>query len=142
LDNLLRRLPRVVRQLRSRYSDRPAFRIQDVHDLEDLLRALLPLHFDEVRPECRTPRYSAATRTDFWLPAEQIAVTCKHVSRDLGESHLVDHLQEDAAYYRGRCRSLVVLVYDAEQRLHEPGRLEAAWRQAEEELEVRSIIAR
>src|SRR5438874_339984 len=54
LEALLRRLPRVVRQLRSRQDGRPPFRVEDEKDLEDLARALLPLHFDDVRPECRT----------------------------------------------------------------------------------------
>ena len=67
LERLLRRLPRVVRQLRWRQGDRPPFRVEDERDLEDLLRALLPLHFDDVRPEGRTPRYAAGVRTDFRL---------------------------------------------------------------------------
>src|SRR5262249_19589729 len=67
LEGMLRRLPRAVRQLRVRQGDRPAFRVVDEKDLEDLLRALLPLYFDDVRPQSRTPRYAACTRTDFLL---------------------------------------------------------------------------
>src|SRR5262249_13869707 len=75
LERLLRRLPLAARQFRSRYGTRPAFRVEDEHDLEDLLRALLPLQFDDVRPMSRTPRYAADTRTDFLLPAQEVAVT-------------------------------------------------------------------
>src|SRR5437879_5982002 len=54
LETLLRRLPRIARQLRVRQTNRPPYRIEDEHDLEDLLRALLALHFDDIRPENRT----------------------------------------------------------------------------------------
>src|SRR2546428_7339 len=44
LERLLGRLPRVARELGVRQAaGRPAFRIEDESDLEDLLRALLPL---------------------------------------------------------------------------------------------------
>ncbi len=77
LERLLRRLPRTVRELRWRQGDRPPFRVEDETDLEDLLRAILPLHFDAVRPERRTPHYAAGGRTDFLLAAERIAVAVK-----------------------------------------------------------------
>lgn len=117
LDNLLRRLPRVIRQLRSRQGDRPPFRVADERDLEDLLRAMLPLHFDDIRPECRTPSYAAATRTDFLLVPEDIALTAK-----LARPRILDQIQEDAVYYRSerKCRTLVVFVYDPEASLREP----------------------
>jgi hypothetical protein len=143
LEDLLRRMPRAVRELRSRHGERPAFRVEDGYDLEDLLRALLPLHFDDVRPECRTPRYAPATRTDFLLVPEGFAVTAKLVTPEVGEPRLTEQLQEDVAYYQGRegCRCLVGFVYDPGQRLYEPRRLEAAWRRDEPELEVRGIVA-
>src|SRR5713226_483028 len=39
LEKVLRRLPRAIRQLRVRQGDRPAFRVNDERDLEDLLRS-------------------------------------------------------------------------------------------------------
>jgi hypothetical protein len=142
LDGLLRRLPRVVRQLRVRHGDRPAFRVEDEYDLEDLLRALLPLHFDDIRPEGRTPSYAARTRTDFVLAAEGMAVTVKPVAALGDEQRLAGQLAEDVAYYerRGGVRALVCLVYDPEQRVVEPGRFEAE-RQWDEGLVVRCLVA-
>jgi hypothetical protein len=143
LEKLLRRLPLVVRQLRSRHGDRPAFLVQDVLDLEDLVRALLPLHFDDVRPESRTPSYSPSTRTDFLLASEGIALTVKRVTTSLRERELAAQVLEDAEYYGGRsdCRILVVFVYDPEQLLYEPRRLEREWLRAAAEPEVRCLIA-
>lgn len=134
LENLLRRLPHVIRQLRVRHDARPPFRVADERDLEDLLRALLPLHFDDIRPEGRSPSYSAVTRMDFLLAPESIAVTLKLV-----QPHVLEQVAEDAEYYRieRKCRTLVVCVYDPEASLREP----CVPPPVGEELEVRFVIA-
>jgi hypothetical protein len=134
LEGMLRRLPHVIRQLRSRHGERPPFRVVDELDLEDLVRSLLPLHFDDIRPECRTPRYASCTRTDFVLAPEGIAVTVK-----LAQPNLVSQVQEDVAYYQRerKCRTLVIFVYDPEGMFREPPHLEAA---CGEEPEVRFVV--
>lgn len=116
LENLLRRLPLVIRQFRTRYGDRPPFRVMDERDLEDLLRALLPLHFNDIRPESRTPSYSAGTRTDFVLAPEGIALTIK-----LAAPRILEQVPEDMAYYRRerKCRTLVVFIHDPESSLRD-----------------------
>jgi hypothetical protein len=141
LETLLRRLHRVVRQLRVRHDDRPPFRVADIMDLEDLLRALLPLHFDDIRPQARTPSYAANTRTDFLLARERIVVMAKFVRTDQRESQLAAQLQEDAAYYRaaGTCRTLVAYLHDPEGLLREPQALAAAFTSAEGDFEVRCV---
>lgn len=117
LEQMLSRLSRVVRQLRVRHGDRPPFRVVGEKDLEDLIRSLLPLHFDDIRPEGRTPSYAAGTRMDFLLVPESIAVTVK-----LAKPGILDQAAEDAAYYRRErnCRTLVVFIYDPEGLLREP----------------------
>lgn len=128
LQNLLHRLPLVIRQLRTRQQNRPAFRVEDELDLEDLVRSLLPLYFDDIRPETRTPKYSTRTRTDFLLAPERIAVTVKLASSVAGLSWLVEQFEEDAAYYRtqGRCATVVGFVHDPQRLLREPQALETA----------------
>ena len=87
------RLPLVIRQFRVRQGDRPAFRVNDERDLEDLLRSILPLHFDDIRPECRTPSYAAGTRTDFLLSPESIALTIKQAQpRVLSKCPKMSHI--------------------------------------------------
>ncbi|MCI0464214.1 MAG: DUF2321 domain-containing protein [Gemmataceae bacterium] len=142
LDRLLRRLPQVVRQLRVRHDGRPSFRVEDVYDLADLVRALLPLHFDDVRPEGRTPSYASRTRTDFVLAPEQTAVTVRRVAHAKDEAELTGQLAEDMDYYERRdgVRRLLVLVYDPEQHLPDPARFEAACRR-DDELTVRCVVA-
>jgi hypothetical protein len=143
LEDLLRHLPCCIRQLRSRHGVRPPFRVEDEHDLEDLLRALLPLHFDPVRPLSRTPRYALDTRTDFLLPSAGIALAVKRTSLEVREGQLHNQLQEDVAFYERQqpCLTLVGFVYDPQQRLPDPRQCERAWSAGSEELDVRCVIA-
>jgi len=147
LDHLLRRLPLVIRQLRSRHGGRAAFRIEDEYDLEDLLRAFLPLHFDDVRPESRTPSYASSTRTDFLVVPvggeQAIALIVKRAAAGRGEKVLAAQWEEDKAYYEKRsvCRALVGLVYDPERLLQDPGTLEIAWSRSLGDLPVHCVIA-
>jgi hypothetical protein len=142
LEDLLRRVPRAIRQLRVRHGDRPPFRIADERDLEDLLRALLPLHFDDVRPQNRTPRYDTGTRTDFLLAPERIAVAGKVARGGVREAQLAEQMREDAAHYRahGGCATLVGFVYDPEGVVREPQVLVVGCATGEGELEVRCVV--
>jgi hypothetical protein len=142
LEKLLRRLPQVARQLRVRHANRPPFRVDDDHDLSDLLRALLPIHFDEVRTEQRTPRYATATRTDFVLSPSGIALVAKRVSALRRGTELTQEVREDVSYYEGRngCKSLVIAGYDPEALLHDPRHLEGAWASLADVLRVRAVI--
>jgi hypothetical protein len=142
LDALLRRLPRVVRQLRIRQGERPPFRVEDDRDLEDVLRALLTLHSDDVRSLSRTPSYALGTRTDFLLAPERCAIVAKYVRPALREAQLAGQLVEDANHYRRQrsCETLVGVVYDPEGLLHQPELLERAWSRPDEEPSVRCVI--
>ena len=139
LERLLRRLPLVVRQLRSRHGDRPPFRVVDEHDLADLRRALLPLHFDDVRLESRTPGYAQDTRTDLVLGPEKVALVLKRPAPTLAAQ-----CTEDIAYYarEGRCQTLVLAVYDAEARMPGPQQFETTWSRTEGDREVRCMVIR
>jgi hypothetical protein len=142
LEALLRRLPLAIRQFRWRQLDKTPFRVEEERDLEDLLRALLPLHFDDVRLEGRTPRYSTCNRTDLFLVREQIALTVKIVRAGMRDAQLTEQLNEDVAYYRGRggCRTLVMVVYDPEGLLPDWKTLEGVWSQADDCLDVRAVV--
>ena len=143
LERLLRRLPRVIRQLRSRHGNRPPFQVADERDLEDLLRALLPIYFDDIRPETRTPGYSSGNRTDFRFKPEGIALTIKRApSRDC-EKQLGEQLQEDVIHYEreGTCKTLVAFIHDPEGFLREPAPLELMWSKLQDRFELRCIIA-
>ena len=117
--------------------------MSDERDLEDLLRALLPIHFDDIRPESRTPSYAAGTRTDFRLKPEGIVLTIKRAPSRDGERQLGEQLQEDVAFYEreGTCKTLVGFIHDPEGILREPTQLELMWSKPQDRLELRCIIA-
>jgi hypothetical protein len=142
LETLLRRLPLVIRQLRQRFRTRRPFRVQDEYDLEDLVRSLLSIYFDDVRLRSRTPPYATATRTDLLIPGRIVCIL-KHTSLDVRQPHLEQQLDEDADFYRGtpECRSLWVYVHDPQGYLHEPQHLEAIWSHRDSEPEVRCVIS-
>jgi hypothetical protein len=139
LERVLRRLPHAVRQLRDRHDGRPTVRVVDAFDLEDLVRAILHLHFDDVRRETRTPGYSFVTRTDFIVGPQRIAVTAKLAQQDVRERELVRQIHEDAAFYEQKdCDCLVVLVYDPEQIVRDAQQFEVACTVGQE---VRCVVA-
>ncbi len=142
-ESLLRRLPRVARALRYRQDEQPPFHVEDVHDLEDLLRALLPIHFDDAVAESRTPSYTPRRRTDYLLHSGTVSITAKYAGRGFDERQLARELLEDVAYYQRRagCTTVVCFVYDPEGFLAEPGRLEAVWSRPHDNLRVRCVIA-
>jgi REase_DpnII-MboI/Uncharacterized protein conserved in bacteria (DUF2321) len=142
LETLLRRLPLTVRQLRDRRDSRPTLKVDDVFDLEDLLRAVLPLQFDDVRRQSRTPSYCATVRTDFLVGPNRAAVTAKLLQARASEPQLVREACEDIAFYERQteCGGLVILIYDPEQFLFEPRHFEAALR-GEDGLDVRCVVA-
>lgn len=143
LESLLRRLPLAIRQLRWRQGERPPFRVEEERDLEDLLRAVLTLRYDNVHLEGRTPAYSPRNRTDLLLTYERIALTTKLARSELREPQLADQLKEDAQYYgkNGRCRILVGYVYDPEGTLRDIRRVESIGAGWSEGLEVRCIVS-
>jgi hypothetical protein len=137
LEHLLRRLPRVARELRLLPGSRSD--VREERDLDNLVRALLPIHFDDVRPEARTPRYAAGTRTAFVLPEVEAVLVPHLIGLGLNEVGLTRRFTEDIDQYRDRCRTLVLFVYDPERRL--PERLEAAWSRTEGRLAVRCVVS-
>jgi REase_DpnII-MboI/Uncharacterized protein conserved in bacteria (DUF2321) len=135
LEHLLRRLPRVARELGRR--ERAPLVVRDDRDLDDLVRAILPIEFDDVRPQARTPRYDRGNRMAFVLAAEGVVVIAHRVRSGIDETELAERLTDDVKELRGRS-SLVILIYDPERRFPNPERLEAVWSQQER---VRCVIA-
>jgi hypothetical protein len=125
VETALRRMPRAARVLRDRPVGRPRLGIEDERDLEDLLRAVLLLTAEEVRPVTRTPRYAAGNRTDFVLPREEVAVTAKCWHGGLTEESLLSQLDEDAEFHQGLVTRLIVYLHDPRCVLPDPRGIEA-----------------
>jgi REase_DpnII-MboI len=97
---LCRRFPLFVERLQKRQHGRAALAVADEYDVQDLLHAILRLHFDDIRPEEYTPSYGgSASRVDFYLPRECVVVESKMTRATLGQREVTDELIIDAARY-------------------------------------------
>lgn len=115
LEQLARRLPQVIYQLRQRHEDRPALDVRDEYDLQDLIHSLLLLYFDDIRKEEGTPSLAGTNgRMDFLLFKEKTVVELKMASANLRNKKLKEQLLADIPHYRKHqdCKNFVGIVYD------------------------------
>ncbi|MBI1204956.1 MAG: transposase [Rhodopseudomonas sp.] len=140
---LWRRFPLFVERLQSRQRSRAAFVVSDEYDVQDLLHAILRLHFDDVRPEEHTPSYAGnSSRVDFFLPPERIVVEAKMTRKNLGQKEVADELIIDAARYAQMdgVDTLICLVFDPERRCANPKTLENDVERSGARLKVRAVV--
>jgi hypothetical protein len=120
---ICRRFPLFVRELATRYDRRVPIAITDEYDVQDTVRALTRLHFDDVRPEENVPSYAGTrTRMDFLLKRECIVVETKMTRASLKQQRVVAELIQDKAHYATHpgCKTLVCFVYDPNRLLDNP----------------------
>ena len=117
------RFHKVVRQLRYRYDNRPAFDVDDEYDVQDLLHALLKMFFEDIRKEEWTPSYGGkSARMDFLLKDEKIVIEIKKTRKGLTDKEIGDQLIIDVERYQAHpdCKKLICFIYDPEARLGNP----------------------
>lgn len=140
---LCRRFPLFVDQLQKRQRNRAPMEVKDEYDVQDLLRAILKLHFDDVRPEEWAPSYGGnASRVDFFLPAERLVVEAKMTRASLGQREVVNELTVDAARYEkiANVDHLICVVYDPDRRCTNPTALETDLARTEGRLKVTAVV--
>lgn len=128
VERLCERFHLVVRYLRKRHNSRSTLDVGDEHDLQDLIRALLAVHFDDIRDEECTPSYAGgASRMDFLLKTERMVIETKMMRKGLNAKKLGEELAIDITRYVAHpdCGTLVCFVYDPEGRCRNPRGLEA-----------------
>jgi hypothetical protein len=117
----------VARLLINRHGNRETIKITDEYDVQDLLRSLLKIFFDDVRPEDYTPSYAGRnTRIDFLLKNEKIVIEVKKTRETLKDKEIGDELLQDIARYRNHpdCNILYCFVYDPQGHIANPRGLE------------------
>jgi hypothetical protein len=127
IEVLCRRFHLAARQLLVRHSGRSTLTIGDEYDVQDLMHAMLSLHFEDVRAEEWTPSYGgSASRTDFLLKPEQIVIEVKMTRKNLDQKEVANQLIIDKERYKSHsdCKTLICFVYDPEGRCHNPVALE------------------
>lgn len=114
-------------QIAKRQLKRKPFNITDEFDVQDALHALLRMHFDDVRPEEWAPSHAGrASRIDFILKANRIAIEVKHTRDDLLDGEVGKELIIDIHRYKKHpdCGHLICFVYDPGHKLKNPAGLE------------------
>lgn len=117
----------VERELAHRHGNRATLEVKDEYDSQDLLRALLALFFDDVRPEDYVAQYAgASSRIDFIVPEFELAIELKFARDSMDKKQLGDELLVDRQRYDQRkdVRHLVCLVFDHGGILRNPRGLE------------------
>lgn len=144
IERLCLRFHLAARQLQARHAERPTLTIEDEYDVQDLLHALLRLHFDDIRPEEWTPSYAGrSARVDFLLKNERIIIEVKKTRATLKDGDLGEQLIIDQARYEQHpdCDTLVCFVYDPEGRIGNPVGLERDLEDHSGRLKMRVMIA-
>lgn len=115
---------------------RPPLIINDEHDAQYVLEALLQLFFDNVKPEEWTPSYlGSSKRVDFFLPEFKLVIEVKMASAKLRDKQLSQQLVEDLVHYSKmpECKTLVCFIYNPNKSLKQPSVLKA-------DLEKRTVV--
>ena len=143
IEQICSRFHLIARQLRSRHDGRKTLDVQDEYDVQDLMHALLCLHFVDVRAEECTPSYAGkASRMDFLLKQESLVVEVKKTRSGLGSKELSTQLIEDIERYKSHpdCQTMVCFVYDPEGLIPNPRGIEADLHRDKEPFPVRILI--
>ena len=115
LENVFAKFHKVGQSLRLRYKDRPTIIINDEYDVQDLLRSLLKLYYDDIREEDYVPSYAGSnSRIDFVLKNEKIVIETKMTNEKLTDREIGNQLLIDIGRYRTHqdCKTLIAFVYD------------------------------
>ena len=141
---ICRRFPLFSKHLLKRHNNRQSIEIQDEYDVQDLMHAILQLHFEDVRPEETTPSHGGnAARMDFLLMPEEVVVEVKMTRKNLGQREIVSQLAEDKERYKSHshCRTLICFVYDPDGHCSKPTALEKDLSETTERMRVVVIVA-
>jgi hypothetical protein len=144
LANLFSKFHRIAQTLRNRHGDRSTLIIADEYDVQDLLRALLKEHFEDVRDEDYVPSYAGSnSRVDFVLKNERIVIEVKMTNEKLKDKDVGSQLLIDIGRYKNHpdCKLLVLFIYDrADLIVNKPGLIKDLNNMSSSGLDVRTFI--
>ena len=123
VERIFNRFKNVAKELKTRHAKRTTLRIKDEYDVQDLLRALLALYFDDVRPEEWTPSYAGSSlRIDFLIPEIEAVIEVKKTRPTMTDKTLSEELIVDIEKYQAHptCKKIYCFVYDPDNILRNP----------------------
>lgn len=137
IELIFTRFRKIATQLAHRYNGRDTLRIQDEYDVQDLLRALLSLYFDDVRQEEWTPSYAGSSlRIDFLIPEIEAVIEVKKTRKGMTDKALSEELIIDIEKYQAHpnCKKIYCFVYDPDMILRNPVAIKSDLKQKHEGL--------
>jgi REase_DpnII-MboI len=144
LENLLNRFHKVAQTIRQRYDNRPSIVIKDEYDVQDLLRGLLKIYFDDIREEDYVSSNAGSnSRVDFVLKEEQIVIETKMTNEKLTDKEIGNQLLVDIGRYRNHpdCKTLVCFIYDkGDHIINKAGLIRDLERMATDDVKIRVFI--
>jgi hypothetical protein len=143
LSQIVSRFHAVAVQLRNRHAQRETLAINDEYDVQDLIHALLRLHFDDIRPEEWAPSYAGgASRMDFLLPSIGTVIETKMTRQGLNARKIGEQLIIDIAKYQKhpQCHHLVCFVYDPAGFIANPTGLENDLNSPDHRIDVKVVV--
>ena len=144
LEEIFEHFHRFSIQLSKRHANRSTVTIKDEYDVQDLLHAVLRLHFDDVRPEEWVPSYAGGNkRMDFLLKESKIAIEVKMTRDGLKDKEIGEQLLIDIANYKQHpdVDSLYCFVYDKDNLVYNPVGLETDLeKESSEDFQVKVFV--
>lgn len=131
-------------QMLRRHGGRQSIAVSDEYDVQDLMHAIFKLHFDDVRAEEYAPSYAGgASRIDFLLANEKIAVEVKKTRDTLKDKHVGEQLLVDIGRYSAHpsVKELICFVYDPGFVVINPSGIENDLSKNVNGIKVRVIVA-
>lgn len=145
ISRICTRFTNVIRSIRVRHDKRTPLKVKDEYDVQYLLKILLSVSFNDIRPEEPSPSYaSTASRIDFLLKNEKIAIETKMTRDGLTPKELSKQLIQDIAQYQSHpdVNALVCFIYDPEQYIDNPqGIISDLESHSSDELTIKVIIS-
>ena len=130
-------------QLTKRYNNRTPFLIDDEHDVQDYIHALLKIHFTDVRPEEYSPSYAgSSSKIDFLLKDEKTLVEVKYATSKLRDNKIGEQLIVDIERYKNHpdCEALTCFVYDPNFNIKNPYGIEKDLSGKKDKLNIKVYI--
>lgn len=109
--------------IRRRYGNRDTIKINDEHDLQDVIHSILKLFINDIRLEDYVPSYAGGnSRVDFLLPEYSLIIETKMTNSALHDKQVGEQLIIDFERYKqtNGYNHLVCFVYDREANISNP----------------------
>lgn len=129
--------------LNNRYDNRPGYVINDEYDVQDLLRAILALNFEDVIKESAIPYYLGSnSRVDFLIRDQSIAIEVKKTRKELRDGKLADQIISDLHRYQAysACKDIIFFVYDPDHFIQNPASLKKDIKSIKSEATLHFVI--